>query len=145
MPSSADLSGLPNANAESLHFSCAISQSQRFRKGVGGQSGLARGDPSYARNSGLFSVPFFLCPLRRRETHFWRTFCSKPLTIAPLPPVVALNRSSKLQIAARYRGNQSIYLHCGGPLLENGLATGQRIAMVDMVFLVFTASFSYLP
>ena len=33
---------------------------QRFRKGVGGQRGLARGDPSCARDSDLFSVPFFL-------------------------------------------------------------------------------------
>ena len=47
---------------------------QKFRKGVGRQRGLARGNPSCARNSGVFSVPFFLCPLRRRGTHFWRTF-----------------------------------------------------------------------
>ena len=40
------------------------------------------------------------------------------------------------------KGNESIYLHRSGPLLEN--LTGQRIAMVDMVFLVFTA-FPYLP
>ena len=29
-------------------------------KGVGGQKGLARGDPSCARDSDLFSVPFSL-------------------------------------------------------------------------------------
>ena len=39
---------------------------QKFRKGVGEQRGLARGNPWKARDSGLFSVPFFLCPLRRR-------------------------------------------------------------------------------
>ena len=47
---------------------------QKFRKGVGGQRGLARGNPSYARDSGLFSIPFFLCPLRRRGTHLWSLF-----------------------------------------------------------------------
>ena len=70
--------------------------SQKFRKGVGGQRGLAQRNPSKARDLGLFSVPFFLCPLRRMVTHFWRTFWalfggfqtppanpfSKPLTIA---------------------------------------------------------------
>ena len=47
---------------------------QKFRKGVGEQRGLARGNPSKARDSGLFSVPFFLYPLRRMGTHLWRTF-----------------------------------------------------------------------
>ena len=36
---------------------------QKFRKGVGGQRGLARGNPLKARDSGLFSVPFSLPPL----------------------------------------------------------------------------------
>ena len=60
-----------------------------FRKGVGGQRGLARRSPSNPRDLGLFSVPFFLCPLRRTGTYFWRTFglflgC---LFVAnPLPP-----------------------------------------------------------
>ena len=31
----------------------------KFRKGVGGQRGLARGNPSYARDSGLFSISSF--------------------------------------------------------------------------------------
>ena len=44
-----------------------------FRKRVGGQRGLARGNPSCA-TSGLFSVSLFLCLLRRRGTHFWRIF-----------------------------------------------------------------------
>ena len=64
--------------------------SQKFRKGVGGQRGLARGNPSYATDSGLLSVPFFLCPPpRRRGTHFWRTFWALfgGLFVAnPLPP-----------------------------------------------------------
>ena len=47
---------------------------QKFRKGVGGQRGLARRNPSKARDLGLFCVPFFLCPLRRMGTHFWRAF-----------------------------------------------------------------------
>ena len=34
---------------------------QRFRKGVGRRRRLARGDPSYARDSDLFFVPFFPC------------------------------------------------------------------------------------
>ena len=62
---------------------------QKFRKGVGGQRGLARGSPSKARDSGLFSVPFFLCPLRRRRTNFRRTFWTlfEGLFVAnPLPP-----------------------------------------------------------
>ena len=33
---------------------------QRFRKGVGGQRGLVRGTPSYARDSGIFPASFFL-------------------------------------------------------------------------------------
>ena len=45
---------------------------QKFRKGVGEQRGLVRGDPSYAKDSDLFAVPFFLCnTLRRRGTQFW--------------------------------------------------------------------------
>ena len=52
----------------------SIEKDQKFRKGVGGQRGLARRKPSNPRDLGLFSVPFFLCPLRRMGTHFWRTF-----------------------------------------------------------------------
>ena len=44
---------------------------QKFRKGVGGQRGLARGDPSYARDSDLFLCPFSYAILRRRSTQFW--------------------------------------------------------------------------
>ena len=58
-----------------FRFGNSSTQIQKFRKGVGGQRGLARWTPWCARGSGLFSVPFFLCPLRRRGTHFWRTFC----------------------------------------------------------------------
>ena len=53
---------------------------QKFRKGVGGQRGLARGNPSFARDSGVFSVPFFLCPFRRRGT---RSFVANPLPPTP--------------------------------------------------------------
>ena len=42
---------------------------QKFREGVGWQRGLARGDPSYAKDSGLFSAPFFLWPPREKEAH----------------------------------------------------------------------------
>ena len=59
---------------ERVSFSTPESKIQKFRKGVGGQKGLARRNPSYARDWGLFSAPFFLSPLRRRGTHFWRTF-----------------------------------------------------------------------
>ena len=47
---------------------------QKFRKGVGGQRGLARRNPSYAGHSGLFSVPLFLGLLRRTATHYWSLF-----------------------------------------------------------------------
>ena len=65
---------------------------QKFRKGVGGQRGLARRNPSNPRDSGLFSVPFFLCPLRRRGTHFrrilgalfWGLFVANPLPPTPV-------------------------------------------------------------
>ena len=53
------------------------------------------------------------------------------------------NDKSTLFYNPTYRGNGSIYLHRGRSLLQMAL-TGQRIAMVDMVFLVFTA-FPYLP
>ena len=36
---------------------------QKFRKGVGGQRGLPRGNPSKTRNSGLFLYPFSYAPL----------------------------------------------------------------------------------
>ena len=35
---------------------------------------MARRNPSKARDLGLFSVPFFLCPLRRMGAHFRRIF-----------------------------------------------------------------------
>ena len=54
----------------------------------------------------------------------------------------------KVQIAKKIlrksRGNESIYLHRSGPLLENGLDRPERISMVDTVLLVFPA-FPYLP
>ena len=55
----------------------------------GRQKGLARGDPSYARGSDLFSAQLFLCPLRRRGTQFWDLFCAvfwALLGANPLPP-----------------------------------------------------------
>ena len=45
-----------------------------FEKGLADRGGLARGSPWKARDSFFFSVPFFLCHLRRRGTHFWRVF-----------------------------------------------------------------------
>ena len=38
---------------------------------VGGKRGLARGDPSYARDSDLFLCPFSYATLRRRGKQFW--------------------------------------------------------------------------
>ena len=52
----------------------AVVNCQMFRKGVGGQRGLSRRDPSYARERGLFSVPLFLCPLRRKGGHILGAF-----------------------------------------------------------------------
>ena len=45
-----------------------------FEKGVGGQRGLAQGNRSHTINSGIFSAPFFLCPLMSRRTQLWGTF-----------------------------------------------------------------------
>ena len=65
--------------------------SQKFRQGVGRQRGLARRNPSKARDLGLFCVPSFLCPLRRMWTHFWRAFwalfgvCLSPNPLPPTP------------------------------------------------------------
>ena len=48
---------------------------QMFRKRVGEQRGLAPGKPSFARDAGLFTAPWFLCPpFRRRGDIFWETF-----------------------------------------------------------------------
>ena len=62
----------PNPAVCNLHHSLI----QRFRKGVGGQRGLAQGNPSHIIDSGPFSAPFFLCPLVSRRTYlgenFWR-------------------------------------------------------------------------
>ena len=41
-----------------------------------------------------------------------------------------------------FRGNRSIYLHASGPLLGNGLdRRKKKVAMLDMVFLVFYSIF----
>ena len=45
-----------------------------FEEGLADRRGLERGNPSKARDSGLFSVPFFLCPPRRKRIHFWDFF-----------------------------------------------------------------------
>ena len=79
----------------SIFFGTAGSFGQKFRKGVGGQRGLARRNPSKTRDLGLFSVPFFLCPLRNMGTHFWRTFWALfgGLFVAnPIPPTPFRNR-----------------------------------------------------
>ena len=46
---------------------------QKFRKRVGGQRGLAQGNPFHTINSGLCSAPFFYAPLSRR-TQSWGAF-----------------------------------------------------------------------
>ena len=45
------------------------------------------------------------------------------------------NRLRRLIFVSSCRENESVYLHCSGPLLKNGL----DIAMADMVLLIFTA------
>ena len=45
-----------------LRYKLEVRFKQRFRKGVGGQRGLAQGNPSHTIDSGLFSAPFFLWP-----------------------------------------------------------------------------------
>ena len=62
---------------------------QRFRKGVGGQRGLAQGNPSHTIDSGLFTAPFSYAPLISRRTAFWGAFCAvlwALLVANPLPP-----------------------------------------------------------
>ena len=89
-------------------------QSQKFRKGVGRQRGLARGDPSCARDSGLFSVSSFLCPLRRRGTHFWRTFLSLfgGLFVANPPPANPFSKPLTIAVedAVENRGLYRIFV-----------------------------------
>ena len=64
---------LPSPEKSKLKSRCRApisqAQNQKFRKGVGGQSWLARGDPSHARASDLFSVPFSYATLMRRGKH----------------------------------------------------------------------------
>ena len=48
-----------------------IHKIQKFRQGVGGQRGLARGDPSHAKGSDLVLCPFSYSSLRKRGTPFW--------------------------------------------------------------------------
>ena len=98
-------SGLPNASAKSQRFSYAISQPiSRY------YSPISR----YQSPLGTFwAIPhdFWYCRLPNalvetgKMQEFFDKFEAGPRTlnqIASLPPVVALNRSSKSQIAARY-------------------------------------------
>ena len=92
-----------------------LNLNQKFRKGVGGQRGLARRHPSYARDSGLFSAPFFLQkgPSWENGDTFLENFlgsfwgfvccqphpanpCSKPLTQAVLHGVPFTGAASLL-------------------------------------------------
>ena len=63
---------------------------QKFGKGVGGRGGLAQGNPSYARDSSLFSVPLSYAPLGSRRGHisgeFFRLFLGVWFVANPLPP-----------------------------------------------------------
>ena len=60
---------------------------QRFRKGVGGQRGLAWGDHSYAKGSNLFSAQFFFAPLGGHNSGNFLVLCVWALSGAnPLPP-----------------------------------------------------------
>ena len=76
---------------------------RKFRKGVGGQRGLARRNPSKTRDLGLFSVPFFLCALRRMGTHFWRTFWALfgGLFVANPPPANPFSKPLTLWSSSR--------------------------------------------
>ena len=53
---------------------CGTLKYQKFQKGVGGQRGLAPKNLDMPGVEASFLHPFFLCPLRRRGRHFWRTF-----------------------------------------------------------------------
>ena len=84
---------------------------QKFRKGVGGQRGLARGNPSKAGDSGLFSVPFFLCPLRRRDTFlknclalFGGFVCRQPPPANPFSKRLKIHGTTEMMKATGIRG-----------------------------------------
>ena len=60
-----------------------------FEKGLADRGGWREEILHMPEIQAFFSVPFFLCPLRRRGTHFWRTFWALfgGLFVAnPLPP-----------------------------------------------------------
>ena len=65
--------------------------SRGTRKRAGRQRRLARGDPSYARDSGIFLRPFSYSSLRRRWTQFWAIIllrlgpCQSPNPLLPTP------------------------------------------------------------
>ena len=71
-------------------------ENQKFRKGVGGQRELARGDPSYPyqRFRPLFCALFFYDTLRRRGTQFWGSIlpCLGPC-FSPTPSRQPLKKS----------------------------------------------------
>ena len=49
-------------------------KAQRFRKGVGGQRGLARGNPAHARDSIFFCIFFPIPPLGEAEHNLGEQF-----------------------------------------------------------------------
>ena len=70
------------------------------QKGLADSGGLARRSPSNPRHSALFAAPFFLCPLRRMGTHFWRTFglfCGGLFVTNPLFPPTPLRNNPESQ------------------------------------------------
>ena len=115
-----------------------IPDCQKFRKGVCGQRGFARANPSKARDSGLFSVPFFPCPLRRRGTHFWRAswaliggfVCRQPPLANPFSKLLRLFPGGYGGLRGRKAGSvggvfRVFFWHFGPQrALQGGLCTG---------------------
>ena len=92
---SCDTSQEPNGNCSEKFvqmnlFISEVSKRGWQIEGVGGQRGLARGNPSCARDSDIFSDPFSYFSLRRRWTQFWGTIFAvfgALLVTNPLPPI----------------------------------------------------------
>ena len=63
------------ADKQSYHYSlCAPAEVGSFEKGLAGRGGWREEIPSYARDSDLFSVPFFLGHPSEKGTQFWDQF-----------------------------------------------------------------------
>ena len=107
-----------------------VAEFQKFRKGVGGQRGLPRRNPSYAIKLRPLFCMLFLCLLRRRVTHYWGTFlavfgafvCRQPPPGNPFskpPRLRQLSRNYPRREGTLERGNNA--LSCGQETVLGGI------------------------